>query len=213
MHALARLVSPRLVSSRLLSSRFDSVRALAARLTDCWLGKHAVIPDNDNDNIAFSTILVPRSFGRFRFHGSRERLMRKHRGNRQVSSLSSLRFLAARYSSIETTFRRTDRKERRNRIAFGWATSRVDVDRSRTLSRFSRSGRQITLSGPNVREKRERKIGSDRERIQHPSGSLSRPSPFPFDPKKIQIARPIPVTIPALASSATELRDSPSTLG
>lgn len=82
MHALARLVSPRLVSSRLLSSRFDSVRALAARLTDCWLGKHAVIPDNDNDNIAFSTILVPRSFGRFRFRGSRERLMRKHRGNR-----------------------------------------------------------------------------------------------------------------------------------
>lgn len=97
-----------------------------------------------------------------------------------------------------------------------WATWRVDVDRSRTLSHGSRG--QVDKSpfpGRTSREKRERKIGSEQseQRIQRPSSlplplppslsfyslarSLARSSTgSPFDPKKIQIARPIPVTIP-----------------
>lgn len=88
-----------------------------------------------------------------------------------------------------------------------WRTSRLDVDRSRTLSWISRSGRQITLSGgPNVRKKRRGIEGG--ERMPTPFG-VSRPSTLPFDPKKKKYkSRDHP---PALASSATKLRDSPST--
>ena len=141
------------------------------------------------------------------------------------------------YSSLgyiikEETSRQVNLERRRNGGTFRWwATWRVDVDRSRTLSHGSRG--QVDKSpfpGRTSREKRERKIGSDQQRIQHPSPlslSLSLSLSFTSSLARSLVHRLVPpLTLKKYKSrdqsrspsrdvrpgSATELRDSPSTL-